>query len=373
MKKISIFSIVLFGVLALSSCKKDEDKVVINPNAGVLTTPTSGTSWVLTENDTVAKQFTWTASDFGFQASVTYDVQIAKAGTNFAVTRSLGGGNMVYSCEMSVNSLNTIIQGFLTNPDVAEPVDCEIRVKATVSENYDPIYSAVTAVTITPYIKAIIISPIYLLGNATTAGWSNTDALEMSHLVDGKFAIVASLTGGADTYIKFIADLGAWAPQWGTDANGTVEAGSLVYRPTESVPDPASIPAPEIAGDYRIVADTFNLTYEVSPVTSELYMLGDGTTAGWDNTAPLQMEKVSPGIFRITTTLGGEGLYLKFLTVVGAWAPQYGTDASGTSMEGNLVYRPDETATDPSSIPCPSSAGEYTVTVNLATMTYSIQ
>ncbi|HBZ67005.1 MAG TPA: hypothetical protein DEO70_09215 [Bacteroidales bacterium] len=371
MKKISIFSIILFGVLALSSCNKDEEKVVINPNAGVLTAPTSGTSWVLTENDTVAKQFTWTASEFGFQASVTYDVQIAKAGTSFADSRSLGGGNMVYSSEMSVNSLNNIVQGFLSDPKVAEAVDCEIRVKATVADSYDPIYSAVTSVTITPYIKEV--SPIYLLGDATTVGWNNTAALEMPHLADGKYAIVASLSGVAGTYIKFIANLGAWAPQWGTDASGTAEAGNLVYRPTESVADPASIPTAEVAGDYRIVADIVNLTYEVTPVTSELYMLGDGTTAGWDNTAPLQMEKISPGIFRLKTTLGGDGLFLKFITTIGAWAPQYGTDASGTSMEGNLVFRPDETASDPSAIPCPSAAGEYTVIVNLAKMTYSIQ
>jgi len=37
------------------------------------------------------------------------------------------------------------------------------------------------------------------------------------------------------------------------------------------------------------------------------------------------------------------------------------------------VFRPDETASDPSAIPCPSAAGEYTVIVNLAKMTYSIQ
>ncbi|HAQ65832.1 MAG TPA: hypothetical protein DCR43_08285 [Bacteroidales bacterium] len=71
--------------------------------------------------------------------------------------------------------------------------------------------------------------------------------------------------------------------------------------------------------------------------------------------------------------MGGDGLFLKFITTIGAWAPQYGTDASGTSMEGNLVFRPDETASDPSAIPCPSAAGEYTVIVNLAKMTYSIQ
>ena len=61
------------------------------------------------------------------------------------------------------------------------------------------------------------------------------------------------------------------------------------------------------------------------------------------------------------------------IEVLGQWAPQYGTNETGTSTGGPLVLRPTESEPDPLSIPCPPTAGTYTVKVDLATMTYSIK
>ena len=63
---------------------------------------------------------------------------------------------------------------------------------------------------------------------------------------------------------------------------------------------------------------------------------------------------------------------MKFLELSGAWAPQWGTDESGTAEEGNLVYRPDEATQDPPNIVAPSSAGNYLIELNLITKTYFI-
>jgi hypothetical protein len=245
----------------------------------------------------------------------------------------------------------------------------DFRVRASLSEGTttEDVFSGNITLSFIPYPTEIIVSPIYLLGDATSAGWTNTAAIPATHLVDGKFAIVEHLLNSGG--FKFIANLGAWAPMWGTDATGTNTSGPLVYRETELVADPAVIPAPNVEGDYRIVADTFNLTYEVTPVTAVLYVLGDATTAGWTNTAPLEMTKVAPGIFEITTTLTAGGM--KFLEVPGQWAPQWGTDATGTNSRGILIYRPDETVPDPTNVPSPG-AGTYKITVNLATQTYTI-
>jgi hypothetical protein len=79
--------------------------------------------------------------------------------------------------------------------------------------------------------------------------------------------------------------------------------------------------------------------------------------------------KESPGIFTLTTDLLAGNL--KFLETNTGWAPQWGTDANGTANSGNLVYRPDESVADPASIPSPG-AGTYTITLNLATMKYTI-
>jgi hypothetical protein len=71
------------------------------------------------------------------------------------------------------------------------------------------------------------------------------------------------LDGGAGEFLKFIEVLGFWAPQYGTDANGTSTGGILVYRPDENTPDPPAIPAPEAAGTYTITANTNDLTYTI--------------------------------------------------------------------------------------------------------------
>jgi hypothetical protein len=69
--------------------------------------------------------------------------------------------------------------------------------------------------------------------------------------------------------------------------------------------------------------------------------------------------------------LAGGSTYFKFIETLGQWAPQYGTDDSGTGDAGNLVFRPDETVPDPPAIPVPSIAGSYKITVDLAKMKYT--
>ena len=105
---------------------------------------------------------------------------------------------------------------------------------------------------------------IWLLGGSTPAGWDNTKALPMAKVDDGKYTIDVMLDPAVGNQWKIIDERGAWAPQWGTDATGTWEAGPLLFRETEAVPDPAAIPEPPDAGMYRIEVDIENLSYTVT-------------------------------------------------------------------------------------------------------------
>jgi hypothetical protein len=118
------------------------------------------------------------------------------------------------------------------------------------------------------------------------------------------------------------------------------------------------------------VTETYTFTVNPAGAAPEMYMLGDGTLAGWVNTAALPMTGTN-GVYSITSTLGGTGKFIKFITVLGQWQPQYGTDATGTSTGGPLFVN-DGTGSDPASIPCPDAAGTYTIGVNTNTMTYTI-
>ncbi|MCF8338697.1 MAG: SusE domain-containing protein [Bacteroidales bacterium] len=109
---------------------------------------------------------------------------------------------------------------------------------------------------------------------------------------------------------------------------------------------------------------------EVKPI----YILGDGTPPGWDNNAALEMSHMEDGKFEITVFLDPEaGDFMKFISRLGQWAPQWGTDDSGTPQEGPLVYRPTEDVEDPPAIPIPEEAGDYHVVADTANLTYTTE
>ncbi|MDN5330416.1 MAG: starch-binding outer membrane protein SusE/F [Bacteroidales bacterium] len=378
MKKLfAISSVILAFGLILSGCGKDDKDPVFDPaqtQKPSIVTPANGSEIVLLESQKDQPFIIeWSPAVYNLEnlPATKYILQIDTANT-FATAQTLISSENT-KWETTVEGFNQKLINFGLSTGVAHDVYFRVNSFIVNNNGTESTYSEIAKFVVTPYSAAIYVKPIYLLGSATSAGWDNTKALPMTWIAGGQFAVVETLTPGDGQYIKFISVLGQWAPQWGTDASGTAEAGPLVYRPTESVPDPAAIPAPAELADYRIVADTLNLTYTVSKTSAQLYLLGDGTPAGWDNTAALPMTKVAPGIFEIQVQLGGDGKYLKFIEVLGQWAPQYGTDANGASDGGNLVYRPDESVQDPPAIPCPATAGTYTVRVNLATMTYTIK
>lgn len=373
MKKLSFIFIALAGLLSLFSCKKDEDKVVLtNFSAAQITSPASSTAFILTKQtaDSVLTTFTWNKSEAapGNLGEALYSLEMDTAGNNFSRAQVLVS-DLATSYSIKVGSMNTILLTRMNDkPDIAGTYEFRVKSSLTSGTTSEDVTSGAITLTLTAYSTEVIVSPIYMLGDGTSAGWDNAAALEMTHIGEaGEYAVVDHLL--ATKYLKFIANLGAWAPQWGTDATGTTESGPLVLRPTEVQPDPPAIPTPAVEGDYRIVADTALLTYTITATSAQLYLVGDATTAGWVNSAGIPFDKTAPGQFTLTTTLTAGGM--KFLEVNGAWAPQWGTDAEGTSSGGNLVYRPTESVPDPTNIVSPG-AGTYTITINLATQTYTI-
>lgn len=371
MKKYSLFFMALISFAFLISCDKVEKDPVLDMGLTVkpsFSSPAAGTPIVLasaTADEMITFQWSQTQYNLTDIENTKYVVQMDLVGNNFESWREVGSSTGAISkVEISQAGLNQKLLNMGVPGNSA--ADIEFRVFSFINDrsDYSYVYSDKLVITLTTYEEIIYVKPIYLLGDGTTAGWNNASALEMTSLGGGQFGIVETLAGGGK-YIKFISMLGAWAPQWGTDASGTFEGGPLVYRPTEAVPDPAAIPTPADAGDYRIVADTALLTYSVEPTSANLYLLGDATDAGWDNTAALPLTKLSPGKFSITANLSGAGKFLKFIAVLGQWAPQYGTDATGTGEAGVLVYSPNESVPDPPGIPAPNNAGSYLIEVNL--------
>jgi len=365
------FTLMIAAAFLFQACSDDKLDPVLKLNkAQEITNPTSGSSYTLTlaAKDDVFEAITWTAAEFNLNnvPKTTYTLQMDLAGNSFTAPVNLATTTeLSYSPTVGEINNRLILKG--ATPDV--PVNIELRVVANKDQKLDNIFSNTVTISVTPYGAAVNIKPVYLLGDATLAGWNNQAALPFTYVDGGRYEIVTTLTGGLNW--KFISSLGAWAPQWGTDGTGTPESGPLVYRPTESDPDPSAIPAPAVTSQYKIVVDTALLTYEVFEF-GDVYLLGDATIPGWDNNTALPFAKVSEGKYVIITTLAGAGKFWKIIDERGAWAPQWGTDGTGTPNAGILTYRPTEADPDPAAIPAPTDAGTYKIEIDIVNLTYTV-
>jgi len=262
MKTKFITLIMLISLGLFFSCTKENTNPVLHPDkikASVIVNPTADDFYILEKDnaDDIMDTLSWTPADFGISLGISYVVEVDTTENDFKNAETLYAG---YDNSISITQgdMNKKMIALELPFDVESTLD--IRVGAVIS-GYDTVYSAVETFKVTPYSEAI---PLYLLGNATLAGWDNNAALEMTIISTGVYEITTNLTSGADMAIKFIALLGQWAPQWGTDVSGTWDAGNLVYRPDEVTIDPPAIPAPPTDGSYIIHADTGNLTYTVT-------------------------------------------------------------------------------------------------------------
>ena len=111
------------------------------------------------------------------------------------------------------------------------------------------------------------------------------------------------------------------------------------------------------------------------PDLTQLYMVGSATTAGWDNAAALPMTMGDEGVFTWTGDLTADGEF-KFLNQQGNWSKTINpVDADTYFVEGteySLGYRPLEASPNDYKFKV-TTAGSYTVSVNLNTMKAVIQ
>jgi len=182
---------------------------------------------------------------------------------------------------------------------------------------------------------------LYLVGEATVAGWDPASSVAFLKLEEGKFEIYSYMTGGGDGF-KFL-EVRDWAGDWGKG-----EDGKLVQEGESNV---------TIAEDgfYRIFVDFTELSYTVTK--TNWGVVGSATLGGWDNDTNM-------------TFAGGKGDYvwsvempltegeLKF-RANGGWEINLG-DSGG---DGSMEYNGSNLFID--------KAGDYIVELNLDPAGYS--
>jgi len=344
MKKLSFFLIILTTLGILVSCEKDETKVVVGTfNPPVLTEPSGGSSYVFTDSteDVVMTIFKWSVADFGYQAAISYSVEVDKAGNNFENPGLVGNTN---STELAVTqgAMNNILLTIGAIPDEVNAV--EVRVSATVHEDVQTLYSTKLSLNVTPFEKIIIYPSVYVPGNYQAASgygsdWSPDQAPQLySVKSNDKYEAYVYMANGSNEF-KF-TDQPNWDVNWGDDgADGTLD------------PNGANITAPD-SGYYKMNVDLNTLTFSIMNTTWGL--IGSATPNGWDSDQNMSYDVVNHEWTITLDLVAGE---VKF-RANDDWALNYGDDGADRKLDAggaNIVI---------------DSDGNYTITMNLEQAVY---
>ena len=286
--------IMLVGVaaIAFSSCKKDEVRTILSAGSAP-NLQSSATTLVLLQananNDAV--KFTYTPATFGFDAAVTYVLQIAKGGTSFASasTTEVGLSNASpLEKSFKVVDFNRELLKII-NYGTATPV--EVRVKATVAAAAPASYSNVVTITATAYrdiIKYAFPNALNIAGNFQ--GWDPGTAPQIVKQNNGGY-------NGFEGYIIFNAATPEFkmvkGDNWGAGDYGSAGAGTHGNGgPNLTLPSGGA----GLTGYYRVRANTTNLTWGYTKINTWGII---GAFNGWGSSVPLTFNAAT-GVWSIT-------------------------------------------------------------------------
>jgi hypothetical protein len=252
MKNIFKQSAIAMLFMTVVSCVPTEDSdltVMVPSETPELLTPVDGSAFVLDKSkpNNQATTVVWDYAKYdGTQTVINYEVQMAKAGTDFKVINVISKTSERFVA-LTVAQLNQAALDTGLTPNAES--EAEIRIKSVVGVSGIPQYSNVIKIKVTSY-------PAWddwgMIGSATAAitggdGWGAD--LDLTYdLATKKYSFNGDLLAGE---IKFRLDNG-WTTNYGDNGNDlTLDAGG------SNIPIPA-------AGSYTIVIDFTAKTYTVT-------------------------------------------------------------------------------------------------------------
>jgi hypothetical protein len=309
MKKIFNLSIFTLLFLSVMSCSTDDNKIVVNTSTNpVLLAPESGTTVTLNAGapESTALTLVWDHAAYTVDTEITYTVEMAVAGTDFAAPVELG---TTTSRVLLLN--NNVLRDKLTDeaPDGLgltdeEDANVEVRVTASLGDNADlPMVSEPLAFTVD--FGGEVVEPVepvlFLVGQVQSYyglnAWDNTTAIPMRYIGDGETLVFeAYVKVGAGDGFKFIGQQGSWDNgNYGTI--GGVQDGNL-----ENSGGSGDIKVAETdgAGQYYVWVDLDNLEYK--SVKMQWGIIGDATPGAWNDETPMTYDFAS-NTWSITTAL----------------------------------------------------------------------
>lgn len=188
---------------------------------------------------------------------------------------------------------------------------------------------------------------MYMIGDATSTGWSLDEAMLMESETEGVYEFVGDLNNGS---LKFVPQKD-WVPSFGPMENGTALAigeHELSFRASyEDADNSFAVSAGryaltlDLTGESMIlrVADGTDIEdkgiFAYYPAT--IYPIGDATAAGWTPANAIEMIETATNSGVYTDTMNLQSGELKFLHQRD-WGAAFGATMSGVVVNGAGEY-----------------------------------
>ncbi|OKS85515.1 SusE domain-containing protein [Mucilaginibacter polytrichastri] len=231
------------AIMVLTSCKKDETRLTASMGSpGTLTASTTAPALSLSTASSTAVTFTWPATPVtGYNAPITYTIQVAVKGTNFANVQEIATSSL--SQAVTGSDFNKALLALNLTTGTSAQVD--VRIKSYIAPNAAVAYSNTLTLTVTPF---SLTSYIYVPGDYQ--GWDPTTAPTLSSptsngVYEGKITFIST-----KSFEFKITPAPSWAVSYG-GANGVLSTSG------------ANLVAPS-AGTYLIHVDMNALTYTLT-------------------------------------------------------------------------------------------------------------
>lgn len=337
MQKIVAYLSVVAMMVGAVSCKEESVKATVKTTvaANTLNTPT-GSPYVLTKANGANnfETFTWTEPDFGFSGSITYKLQMVAGTKDFSVPADIvlvAGVNKVLSASISVADMNDKLLGAGLVPVVA--ADVKLRVVSSVGDNVPAVISNTITINVTPF--PTIFPPIWGMGDGLkgwgpwTNGSTPGNEVEWQSSDYKKYSTVARLVnGGAFRWFN--------QQDWGPTSYNYPYFATVSSVFVNANDGDSNLKVAGATGYYKIDVDLAAKTVAATAVAEPLlYMVGDGTSAGWSWSSPIKMTYIKPGVFEATTTFISTGAFRFFPQA--DWGPDSYNYPYFTSVDAGFI------------------------------------
>ena len=286
-----IFSIA-FVALLFAACSDDDARPTASlNNAPILTAPPTGQTYMFEEEQAgdVFEEFTWTEADFGYQAAISYKLEVGRAGNNFTPAISLGTTDTTVMENITIGRINNLMIAAFGITDTINSTSLEFRVCATVSEEISSLCSDPITLAIVPFPVVIVYDSLSLPGDYQ--GWEpgSRDYVIFSRKNDDVYS--GYIYFDLDNAVYKFARGWSWDENWGDTqpGDGTLEPGGIDNN----------IPIGN-AGMYLVECDLNTLMH--SNTKTDWGVLGSATPTGDASDTDLAWD-VDRGVLTVTLDL----------------------------------------------------------------------